>query len=71
MYKGIKCSPFKQMKDEIPRILKPNGIVITFGYHSVVMGKTGDLKLKKSVYFLMAEQFMILLQALNVTKNKN
>ncbi len=39
MYKGNKCSPFKQLKDELPRIMKPHGKVITFGYHSNVMGK--------------------------------
>jgi hypothetical protein len=38
MYKGIKCSPFRQLKDEIPRVLQSNGIVITFGYHSNTMG---------------------------------
>jgi len=38
MYKGIKASPFRQLKDEIPRILKNGGIVITFGYHSNTMG---------------------------------
>lgn len=38
MYKGIKCSPFKQLKDAIPLILNDNGIVITFGYHSNTMG---------------------------------
>jgi 23S rRNA G2069 N7-methylase RlmK/C1962 C5-methylase RlmI len=26
MYKGIKASPFRQLKDEIPRILEKNGI---------------------------------------------
>ncbi len=39
MYKGFKASPFRQLKDEMPRILKNNGIIITFGYHSNVMGK--------------------------------
>ena len=39
LYKGIVCSPFRQLKDEIPRLLSPGGIVITFGYHSVVMGR--------------------------------
>ena len=39
MYKGIRCSPFRQLKDEIPRILNDGGIVITFGYHSNTMGK--------------------------------
>ena len=37
MYKGIKASPFRQLKDEIPRILEKNGIVITFGYHSITL----------------------------------
>ena len=40
MYKGHVASPFKQLKDEIPRVLSPGGIVITFGYHSVSMGKS-------------------------------
>jgi 23S rRNA G2069 N7-methylase RlmK/C1962 C5-methylase RlmI len=39
LYKGHICSPFKQLKDEIPRILQPKGIVITFGYHSISMGQ--------------------------------
>jgi len=39
MYKGMVCSPFRQLKDEISRCLAPGGLVITFGYHSVVMGK--------------------------------
>jgi hypothetical protein len=38
LYKGHVCSPFRQLKDEIPCILMPDGLVITFGYHSVVMG---------------------------------
>ncbi|MCP4648729.1 MAG: hypothetical protein GY853_01435 [PVC group bacterium] len=38
-YKGNKASPFKRLKDEVPRILKKNGRIITFGYHSNVMGK--------------------------------
>jgi len=38
-YKGIVCSPFRQLKDEIPGVLTPGGMVITFGYHSVVMGR--------------------------------
>ncbi len=38
MYKGIKASPFRQLKDELCRIVKPNGIVITFGYCSNSMG---------------------------------
>lgn len=38
MYGGRKASRFRMIKDHIPKILKPNGGVITFGYHSVVMG---------------------------------
>ncbi len=37
-YNGHKASPFRKMKDEIPRILTGGGKVITFGYHSVSMG---------------------------------
>ena len=47
MYKGIKASPFRQLKDEIPRILKKNGIVITFGYHSNTMGKIRGFQVER------------------------
>jgi hypothetical protein len=47
MYKGIKCSPFKQLKDEIPNVLKKGGKVITFGYHSNTMGKNRGFYLYK------------------------
>ncbi len=40
MYQGAIMSPFKRLKDAIPRILSPGGIVVTFGYHSVSMGLT-------------------------------
>lgn len=39
LYKGHVCSPFRQLKDAIPSVLSPGGLVITFGYHSVVMGR--------------------------------
>lgn len=39
MYDGAVCSPFNALKNAIPSILSDNGIVITFGYHSNVMGK--------------------------------
>ena len=38
-YNGHIASPFKQLKDEIPKVLYPGGKVITFGYHSKSMGK--------------------------------
>ncbi|MCC8407720.1 hypothetical protein LJ707_02185 [Mucilaginibacter sp. UR6-1] len=51
LYKGMVCSPFRQLKDAIPRVLVPGGLVITFGYHSVVMGKSRDFKLEKIALF--------------------
>jgi 23S rRNA G2069 N7-methylase RlmK/C1962 C5-methylase RlmI len=38
MYGGKIMSPFNALKNEIPKILKPGGLVITFGYHSNSMG---------------------------------
>lgn len=51
MYNGIKCSPFRQLKDEIPRILKPTGKIITFGYHSNVMGKKRGFAIERICLF--------------------
>lgn len=51
MYKGIRCSPFKQLKDEIPRVLRPNGKVITFGYHSNVLGQNRGFVVEKICLF--------------------
>ena len=51
MYKGIKCSPFKQMKDEIKNVLKEGGKVITFGYHSNTMGTNRGFKVEKIALF--------------------
>jgi len=39
MYEGKVMSPFNSLKNNIPNILEKNGIVITFGYHSISMGK--------------------------------
>jgi len=39
MYKGNYTSKFKLIADELPRILKPKGIVISLGYHSTFLGK--------------------------------
>jgi len=46
MYEGHRMSPFKQIKDEIPKVLAPGGIVITFGYHSVSMGVSRGFKVE-------------------------
>lgn len=39
MYDGAVSSPFQAIKNNLERIIKPHGLVITFGYHSNVMGK--------------------------------
>lgn len=39
MYDGAVSSPFNQIKNHLPEIMDKRGIVITFGYHSNVMGK--------------------------------
>ena len=51
MYKGIRCSPFKQLKDEIPNVLKQGGKVITFGYHSNTMGQNRGFTVEKVCLF--------------------
>ena len=44
MYDGAISSPFNQVKNAIPNILSLHGIVITFGYHSNVMGSNREFK---------------------------
>lgn len=44
MYNGNKNSRFKQICDLIPQLLEPDGRVITFGYHSIVMGEERGFK---------------------------
>jgi hypothetical protein len=39
MYNGKKMSNFNALKNAVDEILMPGGVVITFGYHSVSMGK--------------------------------
>ncbi len=51
MYKGHKASPFRQLKDELPRILNGGGRIITFGYHSNVMGKGRGFEVYKIALF--------------------
>lgn len=50
-YKGIVCSPFRQLKDAIADCLEPGGLVITFGYHSVVMGRNRQFQLERLALF--------------------
>lgn len=44
MYDGKVMSPFNQLKDAIVNLVEDNGIVITFGYHSVSMGMKRNFK---------------------------
>ena len=47
MYNGHKASKFNQVKDLLKEILVCGGRVITFGYHSVSMGKGRGFKQDK------------------------
>ena len=40
MYNGHKASRFNELKDGLSNLLNENGRVITFGYHSVSMGRS-------------------------------
>ncbi|MFA6083416.1 hypothetical protein [Mucilaginibacter sp.] len=51
LYNGAVCSPFRQLKDAIGKCIMPNGIVITFGYHSVSMGRNRGYTLEKLAIF--------------------
>jgi len=44
MYGGKKMSRFNALKDKLPKLLNDGGKVITFGYHSVSMGKSRGFK---------------------------
>lgn len=50
-YNGNTCSSFKRLKDILPKILNDGGRVITFGYHSVSMGKNRGFSLYKIALF--------------------
>lgn len=51
MYKGNYTSKFKLIADEIPRLLKDGGKVISFGYHTTFLGKKRDAELYKLCVF--------------------
>ena len=51
MYNGFKASPFRQLKDALPQILESDGKIITFGYHSVVMGRGRGFEVEKIALF--------------------
>jgi len=50
-YNGNLNSKFKQIADNIERILNKDGIIISFGYHSTFMGKKRGYKLKELCVF--------------------
>ena len=47
LYSGHKNSRFKQLLDVLPDILTPSGWVITFGYHSRVMGDSRSFRIRE------------------------
>lgn len=51
LYQGMVCSPFRQLKEAVPACLEPGGLVITFGYHSIVMGRTRGFRLEQVALF--------------------
>jgi len=51
MYKGNYTSKFKLIADKIPGLLKKNGKVISFGYHTTFMGKKRGFGLEKLCVF--------------------
>lgn len=50
-YNGNISSPFKQLKNEVSSILNEGGIVITFGYQSVAMGKGRGFEVERIALF--------------------
>ena len=51
MYNGNYSSRFKQLADELPRLLNPGAGVISFGYHSTFMGAVRDFDLETLCVF--------------------
>jgi hypothetical protein len=51
MYNGNYSSKFKQIADLIPKLLKKDGKVISFGYHSTFLGKKRGFGLSKLCVF--------------------
>lgn len=51
LYNGYVCSSFRQLKDNLRACLNPHGKVITFGYHSVVMGTTRGFAVERIALF--------------------
>jgi hypothetical protein len=51
MYEGRKVSQFKLLADELPRIIKKGGKIITFGYHSTNLGQGRGFDLERMCVF--------------------
>lgn len=50
-YGGRKASRFRQIKDWVPVVIEPGGRVITFGYHSVSMGRDRGFTVEEVAIF--------------------
>lgn len=50
-YQGRIVSNFSKIKKLLPEILEYEGKIITFGYHSVVMGKKNGFKVERIALF--------------------
>ena len=51
MYNGHMNSRFKLVADALPRVIKPDGKVISFGYHSTFMGQKRGFALDELCVF--------------------
>jgi hypothetical protein len=51
MYNGNYTSKFRLIADEVPRLLKKDGKVISFGYHTTFLGKNRGFQLDKLCVF--------------------
>lgn len=51
LYNGFVSSPFRRLKDEAARHISEGGRVITFGYHSIVMGTSREFQLESVALF--------------------
>jgi hypothetical protein len=51
MYQGKFSSHFKQICDVIPQVLTSDGKVVTFGYHSIIMGEDRGFRVAEICLF--------------------
>ena len=51
LYRGNYVSKFRRLADEMPRIVKDLGCVISFGYHTTFIGERRGFKLEELCIF--------------------